>query len=55
MSQRGQEGEDIIGKWSEDKLDLLAQYLNAYSVIMNNQKTPKNPTGKPWLKAYYYI
>jgi len=55
MSQRGQEGEDIIGKWSEDKLDLLAQYLNAYSVIMNNQKTPKNPRKKPWLKAYYYI
>lgn len=55
MSQRGQEGEDIIGKWSEDKLDLLTKYLNAYSVIMNNQKTPNNPTGKPWLKAYYYI
>jgi three-Cys-motif partner protein len=22
---------------------------------MNNQKTPKNPRKKPWLKAYYYI
>jgi three-Cys-motif partner protein len=55
MSQRGQEGEDIIGRWSEDKLELLAKYLDAYSVIMNNQKTPKNPRKKPWLKAYYYI
>jgi three-Cys-motif partner protein len=48
MSQLGSEGEDIIGRWSEEKLDLLAQYLNAYSVIMNKQK-------KSWLRAYYYI
>lgn len=44
-----------IGKWSEDKLDLLAKYLKAYSDIMNKQKTPNNPTGRAWLQAYYYI
>lgn len=55
MSRLGSEGEDIIGKWSEDKLDLLAKYLKAYSDIMNNQKTVNNPTGKAWLRAYYYI
>lgn len=55
MSRFGNEGEDIIGQWSEEKLDLLAQYLQAYSVIMNNQKTSNNPTGKPWLRAYYYV
>ena len=48
MSRLGSEGEDVIGKWSEDKLDLLAKYLKAYSVIMNEQK-------KSWLTAYYYI
>ncbi|NJN03905.1 MAG: three-Cys-motif partner protein TcmP [Leptolyngbyaceae cyanobacterium SL_1_1] len=55
MSRFGSEGEDIVGRWSEEKLDLLAQYLKAYSNIMNNQKTSNNPTGKPWLRAYYYI
>ncbi|NJN88217.1 MAG: three-Cys-motif partner protein TcmP [Leptolyngbyaceae cyanobacterium SL_7_1] len=48
MSRLGNEGEDIIGRWSEEKLDLLAKYLKAYSVIMNEQK-------KRWLRAYYYI
>lgn len=48
MSRIGSEGEDIIGRWSEEKLDLLAKYLKAYSVIMNEQK-------KDWLRAYYYI
>lgn len=48
MSRLGSEGEDIIGRWSEEKLDLLAKYLKAYSVIMNEQK-------KSWLRAYYYI
>jgi len=48
MSRLGGEGEDIIGRWSEEKLDLLAKYLKAYSVIMNEQK-------KSWLRAYYYI
>lgn len=55
MSRFGSEGEDIIGKWSEDKLDLLAKYLKAYSDIMNKQKTPNNKTGRAWLRAYYYI
>lgn len=55
MSRLGSEGEDIIGRWSEEKLDLLAKYLKAYSDIMSNQKTSNNPTGKPWLQAYYYI
>lgn len=48
MSRLGSGGEDIIGRWSEEKLDLLAKYLKAYSVIMNEQK-------KSWLRAYYYI
>lgn len=48
MSRLGSEGEDIIGRWSEEKLDLLAKYLKAYSAIMNNQK-------QSWLNAYYYI
>ncbi|GET37531.1 three-Cys-motif partner protein TcmP [Microseira wollei] len=48
MSRLGSEGEDIIGRWSEEKLDLLAKYLKAYSAIMNKQK-------QSWLKAYYYI
>lgn len=39
---------DVIGKWSEDKLQLLEKYLKAYSDIMNSQK-------QEWLKAYYYI
>lgn len=55
MSRLGNEGEDIIGRWSEEKLNLLAQYLQAYSAIMSNQKTSNNPTGRPWLRAYYYI
>lgn len=48
MSRLGSEGEDIIGRWSEEKLDLLAKYLKAYSVIMTEQK-------KSWLRAYYYV
>lgn len=48
MSRFGTEGEDIIGLWSEEKLNILQEYLGAYSVIMNNQK-------KTWLQAYYYI
>ena len=39
---------DIIGPWSEQKLDLLSQYLHAYSRIMNKKKSE-------WLKAYHYI
>jgi three-Cys-motif partner protein len=48
MSQFGEEGEDIIGRWSEEKLELLSKYLKAYSDIMNKQK-------QTWLKSYYYI
>ncbi len=48
MSRLGSEGEDVIGRWSEEKLDLLAKYLKAYSVIMHEQK-------KSWLRAYYYV
>ncbi|MUL36832.1 three-Cys-motif partner protein TcmP [Gloeocapsopsis dulcis] len=48
MSRLGNDGEDIIGRWSEQKLNLLTKYLQAYSVIMNKQK-------EKWLRAYYYI
>jgi three-Cys-motif partner protein len=48
MNRFGSEGEDIIGKWSEEKLDLLEKYLKAYSVIMNKEK-------ETWLRSYYYI
>jgi len=37
---------DRIGKWSEDKLDLLKKYLEAYTKIMKNRK---------WCRGYYYI
>ncbi len=39
---------DEIGRWSEQKLELLEKYLKAYSVVMNGQKTS-------WLKEYHYI
>lgn len=48
MSRFGSEGEDIIGPWSEEKLELLTKYLKAYSTIMNEQR-------KSWLRSYYYI
>lgn len=48
MGEEHPEKEDVIGAWSEDKLQLLEKYLKAYSTIMNNQK-------KKWLKAYHYI
>lgn len=48
MSKFGTEGEDLIGRWSEEKLNILQEYLPAYSVIMNKQK-------ERWLQAYYYI
>jgi hypothetical protein len=37
---------DTIGKWPEEKLELLHKYLSAYARIMNSQK-------KTWLKAYH--
>lgn len=39
--------EDIIGPWSEDKLQLLKKYLHAYTVIMRGQKWCRN--------GYHYI
>jgi hypothetical protein len=48
MNRLSSGSEDIIGRWSEEKLDLLAKYLKAYSLIMNEQK-------KNWLRSYYYI
>ncbi|MBM3211390.1 three-Cys-motif partner protein TcmP [Candidatus Poribacteria bacterium] len=38
---------DEIGKWSENKLELLRKYLNAYTTIMKDQEWCKN--------GYYYI
>ena len=43
MSQQ----EDIIGPWSEDKLQLLRKYLNAYTIIMKDQRWCRN--------GYHYI
>ena len=40
--------EDVIGRWSEEKLGLLEKYLKAYARIMNSQK-------RKWLKAFHYI
>lgn len=40
--------EDIVGKWSEEKLELLEKYLQAYVRIMNKQK-------QKWLKAFHFI
>ncbi|MCK5734614.1 MAG: three-Cys-motif partner protein TcmP, partial [Candidatus Latescibacteria bacterium] len=37
---------DTIGPWSEDKLQLLGKYLNAYTHIMRVQN---------WCKGYHYI
>jgi three-Cys-motif partner protein len=38
---------DIIGPWSEDKLQLLRKYLHAYTVIMQGQSWCRN--------GYHYI
>jgi len=48
MSKQDPSRKDAIGRWSEDKLQLLDKYLNAYSIIMNKQK-------QRWLKSYHYI
>lgn len=48
MNRYGSLGEDRIGVWSEEKLDILEKYLVAYSTIMNKQK-------EKWLKSYHYI
>jgi len=39
--------DDIIGPWSEDKLQLLGKYLHAYTVIMQGQRWCRN--------GYHYI
>jgi three-Cys-motif partner protein len=39
--------QDIIGPWSEDKLQLLEKYLDAYTVIMRGQTWCRN--------GYHYI
>jgi three-Cys-motif partner protein len=39
--------DDVIGPWSEDKLELLGKYLDAYTAIMQNQKWCRN--------GYHYI
>jgi three-Cys-motif partner protein len=41
------EQNDIIGPWSEDKLQLLRKYLRAYTVIMHGQRWCRN--------GYHYI
>jgi three-Cys-motif partner protein len=41
------ERKDEIGKWSEDKLELLGKYLNAYTNIMKGQTWCRN--------GYHYI
>jgi three-Cys-motif partner protein len=38
--------EDLIGKWSVEKLELLRKYLEAYLKILTNQ---------PWCRGYEYI
>jgi three-Cys-motif partner protein len=38
--------EDVIGKWSVEKLELLRKYLAAYLRILTNQ---------PWCRGYEYI
>jgi three-Cys-motif partner protein len=45
---RNKDKGDLIGKWTEEKLDLLGKYLKAYSDIMHKKK-------EDWLTAYYYI
>jgi len=47
MGRKAVEKIDVIGKWSEEKLDLLRKYLNAYTNIMKGQSWCRN--------GYYYI
>lgn len=42
------ENQEHVGRWSQDKLDLLAKYLTAYSRIMARQKST-------WLRSYAYV
>lgn len=47
MGRKAIEKIDVIGKWSEEKLNLLRKYLNAYTNIMKGQSWCRN--------GYYYI
>ena len=38
--------EDVVGPWSEDKLNLLRDYLRAYTKIMHKQD---------WCRGYHYV
>ncbi len=48
MARRRSLHEDTVGRWSEEKLELLEKYLKADLLIMNSQK-------RKWLKAFHYI
>lgn len=48
MSRRDSLSEDVVGRWSEEKLRLLEKYLHAYATIMSKQKSR-------WLSAYHYL
>lgn len=52
MSRTRPAKQDEIGPWSEDKLELLAKYLHAYSVIMNGQKKKGNFTKYHYVDAF---
>src|SRR5689334_23087340 len=41
-----QMAESVVGPWAKDKLDRLGKYLNAYTLVMKDQK---------WCKGYHYI
>jgi len=43
---------DEIGPWSEEKLNMLGDYLKQYCIILSKQKTPEKGC---WLKEYCYI
>jgi three-Cys-motif partner protein len=38
--------QSVVGPWAKDKLDRLAKYLHAYTVIMKDQS---------WCEGYHYI
>lgn len=38
--------ESVVGPWAKDKLDRLAKYLHAYTVIMKDRR---------WCQGYHYI
>ena len=44
--QGGGQPDDRIGRWSEQKLDMLRRYLHEYTKIMRKQS---------WCRAYHYV